>query len=60
MNNSIRRNAAKVLAISLLLITGAASAQTTVKTTRNEKQLQSDRSALGAGEQKLKSDQQTL
>jgi len=55
MTELIRRNATKILAISLLLMTGAASAQPNAQVVQDDKQLQSDRSTLKAEQSKLNS-----
>lgn len=53
MTELIRRNATKILAISLLLMTGAASAQPNAQVVQDDKQLQSDRSTHKAEQSKL-------
>ena len=53
MTESIRRNATKILAISLLLMTGAASAQPSAPVMQEDKQLQSDRPTVKADQGKL-------
>ena len=59
MTDLIQRSAAKLLAISLLVLTGAVSAQSNTENKRDEVHLKSDQSSLKTDEKKLKTEKKS-